>query len=214
MRGRFHREIPLLGNIVGRVLSPFLSNVVLDELDQELERRGHYFVRYGDDCNVYVKSQRAGERVMDSLRRFITGRLKLKVNEAKSAVDVPQKRQFLGFIFTAGRWPNRRKIAPESLQRFKARVRQLTKRNWSISLEERVDRLARYLRGWKAYFGFCPGGAAPCHDQALAFTGDHKCALGMYLDFRETMTHHVAPGPMGGGFAAIQQSCLGKQHRP
>jgi RNA-directed DNA polymerase len=148
-------RVPTEGTPQGGPLSPFLSNVVLDELDQELEQRGHRFVRYGDDCNVYVKSQRAGERVMARLRRFITGRLKLKVNEAKSAVDVPQQRKFLGFTFTAGRLPNRRKIAPESLQRFKARVRQLTRRNWSIRMEDRVGRLATYLTGWRGYFGFC-----------------------------------------------------------
>ena len=149
-------SVPTEGTPQGGPLSPFLSNVVLDEWDKELERRGHRFVRYGDDCNIYVKSRRAGERVMANLRRFITGRLKLRVNEAKSAVDVPQKRTFLGFSsFTAGRSANRRKIAPESLRRFKARVRQLTRRNWSISLEERVRRLKSYLSGWRGYFGFC-----------------------------------------------------------
>jgi RNA-directed DNA polymerase len=148
-------SVPTEGTPQGGPLSPFLSNVVLDEWDKELERRGHRFVRYGDDCNIYVKSQRAGERVMANLRRFITGRLKLRVNETKSAVDVPSKRKFLGFSFTAGRSANRRKIAPESLRRFKARVRQLTRRNWSISLEERVRRLTGYLHGWRGYFGFC-----------------------------------------------------------
>lgn len=147
--------VPTEGTAQGGPLSPFLSNVVLDELDLELEQRGHRFVRYADDCNVYVKSQRAGERVMASLRRFIAGRLKLKVNETKSAVDLPQRRKFLGFTFTAGRFPRRRKIAPESIQRFRAKVRRLTRRNWSISLEDRVGRLARYLTGWRAYFGFC-----------------------------------------------------------
>ena len=148
-------KVPTEGTPQGGPLSPFLSNVVLDEWDKELERRGHRFVRYGDDCNIYVKSQRAGERVMANLRRFISGRLKLRVNEAKSAVDVPSKRKFLGFTFTGGRSPSRRKIAPESLRRFKARVRQLTRRNWSISLEERVRRLKGYLNGWRGYFGFC-----------------------------------------------------------
>jgi RNA-directed DNA polymerase len=148
-------KVPTEGAPQGGPLSPFLSNVVLDEWDKELERRGHRFVRYGDDCNIYVKSRRAGERVMASLRRFITERLKLKVNEAKSAVDVPQKRKFLGFTFTAGRLANRRKLAPESLQRFKARIRQLTRRNWSISMEERIQRLKSYLEGWRGYYGFC-----------------------------------------------------------
>jgi RNA-directed DNA polymerase len=148
-------RVPLEGTPQGGPLSPFLSNVVLDELDKELESRGHRFVRYGDDCNIYVKSQRAGERVMESVRRFITERLKLKVNEAKSAVDFPQNRKFLGFSFTAGRLPNRRKIAPESLRRFRAQVRRYTRRNRGISMEERVRRLSTYLLGWRGYFGYC-----------------------------------------------------------
>jgi RNA-directed DNA polymerase len=152
-------KVPTEGTPQGGPLSPFLSNVVLDEWDKELERRGHRFVRYGDDCNIYVRSRRAGERMMASLRRFIAGRLKLKVNEAKSAVDRPQQRKFLGFTFTGGRSANRRKIAPESLRRFMARVRQLTRRNWSISLEELVRRLRAYLLGWRGYFGFCETGS-------------------------------------------------------
>ena len=148
-------SVPMEGTPQGGPLSPFLSNVVLDELDKELESRGHRFVRYGDDCNIYVKTPRAGERVMSGVRRFITKRLKLKVNEAKSAVDIPQHRKFLGFTFTGGRSPNRRKIAPESLKRFRAHVRRLTRRNWGIRLAERVRRLAIYLRGWRGYFGYC-----------------------------------------------------------
>jgi len=120
------------------LLPSFLSNVVLNEWDKELERRCHRFVRYGDDCNIYIRSRCAGERVMASLRRFNTERLKLKVNEAKSAVDVPRGGNCLGLHFTAGRLANRRKLAPESLQRFKARIRQLTQRNGSISMEERI----------------------------------------------------------------------------
>lgn len=147
-------SVPMEGTPQGGPLSPFLSNVVLDELDKELESRGHRFVRYGDDCNIYVKTQRAGERVIGSVRRFITQRLKLKVNEAKSAVDIPQHRKFLGFTFTGGRSANRRKIAPESLKRFRVQVRRLTRRNWSISMEERVRRLSTYLRGWRGYFGY------------------------------------------------------------
>ncbi len=104
---------------------------------------------------IYVKSERAGRRVMNSISRFITQRLKLKVNEAKSAVDVPSNRKFLGFSFTAGRAPNRRKIAPQSMKRFKAQLRRLTRRNWSISLEDRIDRLSTYLRGWRSYYGYC-----------------------------------------------------------
>jgi RNA-directed DNA polymerase len=148
-------SVPVQGTPQGGPFSPFLSNVVLDELDRELEERGHRFVRYGDDCNIYVRSQRAGERVMQSISRLITGRLKLKVNQSKSAVDKPQNRKFLGFTFTGGKQPNRRKIAPESLQRFRAQVRRLTRRNRSLSLEERIRRLAIYLRGWRGYFGYC-----------------------------------------------------------
>ena len=114
------------GTPQGGPLSPLLSNIVLDELDQELERRGHRFVRYADDCNIYVRSERAGQRVMESITRFITQKLKLKVNEAKSAVARPQERKFLGFSFTTG--PDiRRTIAPKSLERFKQRIRAITR---------------------------------------------------------------------------------------
>ncbi len=105
------------GTPQGGPLSPLLSNLVLDELDRELERRGHRFVRYADDCNIYVRSERAGQRVMNSITRFITTRLKLKVNDKKSAVARPQERKFLGFSFTAG--PEiRRTIAPKAVERF------------------------------------------------------------------------------------------------
>ncbi len=140
----------------GGPLSPFLSNIVLDEFDKELEKRGHRFTRYADDCNIYVKSKRAGERVMESVTKFITDRLKLKVNQEKSAVDIPQNRSFLGFTFTGGKKQGgRRKIASEPLKRFKRRVRQITRRNRGISMEERVEELAKYLRGWRNYFSFC-----------------------------------------------------------
>jgi RNA-directed DNA polymerase len=142
------------GTPQGGPLSPLLSNLVLDDLDRELERRGLRFVRYADDCNIYVRSRRAGERVMQSITRFITGKLKLKVNESKSAVARPAERKFLGFSFTGGRQPKRR-IAPKSLLRFKKRVRELTKRNRGVSLERMVEQLARYLAGWRGYFGFC-----------------------------------------------------------
>src|ERR1700719_1011257 len=113
------------GTPQGGPLSPLLSNLVLDELDRELECRGLRFVRYADDCNIYVRSERAGQRVMESLTRFITQKLKLKVNEAKSAVARPQERKFLGFSFTA--CPGiKRTIAPKSLERFKQRIREIT----------------------------------------------------------------------------------------
>ncbi len=147
--------LPEAGTPQGSPLSPFLSNVVLDELDKELEARGHRFCRYADDSNVYVRSLRAGERVMASISRFITGRLKLKVNESKSAVDRPQNRSFLGFSFTGGRSAKRRKIAPKALARFKARVKALTRRNQGRSLDQVITALNSYLRGWVGYFGFC-----------------------------------------------------------
>lgn len=139
----------------GGPLSPLLSNIVLDELDKELEARGHKAVRYADDCNIYVESKRAGERVMKSISNFITRRLKLKVNEAKSAVARPQERKFLGFSFTDGRWPNRRRIAEQPLERFKNKIRGITNRNHSMSFETRIKTLKNYISGWKAYFGFC-----------------------------------------------------------
>src|SRR5882672_464533 len=142
------------GTPQGGPLSPLLSNLVLDELDRELERRGHRFVRYADDCNIYVRSERAGQRVMESISRFITQKLKLKVNEAKSAVARPQERKFLGFSFTAG--PDiKRTIAPKSLERFKQRIRDITRRAKGVSIKTTMEELAQYMRGWRGYFGFC-----------------------------------------------------------
>ncbi len=138
----------------GGPLSPLLSNIVLNELDRELERRGHRFVRYADDCNIYVRSQRAGERVMESITGFITNKLKLKVNSAKSAVARPWERKFLGFSFTA-KDPQKRRIAPKSMDRFKERVRELTRRTRGVSLQGMVEQLNVYLRGWHSYFRFC-----------------------------------------------------------
>jgi len=142
------------GTPQGGPLSPLLSNLVLDELDRELEKRGHRFVRYADDCNIYVRSERAGQRVMESLEGYINRKLKLKVNKAKSAVARPWERKFLGFTFTVNRQPKRR-VAVKSLERFKARVREMTKRTRGASVERTVERLSEYLRGWKGYFGFC-----------------------------------------------------------
>jgi len=142
------------GTPQGGPLSPLLSNLMLDDLDKELERRGLRFVRYADDCNIYARSFRAGQRVMQSITRFITGKLKLKVNESKSAVARPAARKFLGFSFTSGKQPKRR-IAPKSLLRFKKRIRELTKRNRGVSLERMVAELRRYLTGWRGYFGHC-----------------------------------------------------------
>ncbi len=142
------------GTPQGGPLSPLLSNLVLDELDRELESRGHRFVRYADDCNIYVRSERAGQRVMESIECFIRRKLKLKVNAAKSAVARPWERKLLGFTFTSRRQPKRR-VAPKALSRFKQRVRELTCRTRGISVETMVKQLATYLRGWRGYFGFC-----------------------------------------------------------
>jgi RNA-directed DNA polymerase len=142
------------GTPQGGPLSPLLSNLMLDVLDKELEKRGHHFVRYADDCNIYVRSQRAGERVMAGIEQFLAKRLKLKVNKAKSAVAKPGVRKFLGFSFTGGREP-RRRIAPQALARFKARVRELTRRTRGRSLPQIVKELTVYLIGWRGYFGFC-----------------------------------------------------------
>ena len=142
------------GTPQGGPLSPLLSNIVLDEFDRELERRGLRFARYADDCNMYVRSRRAGERVMASITRFITTKLKLKVNQQKSAVARPWERKFLGFSFTANREP-RRRIAPKAVIRFKEKVRELTQRTRGVSTERMAEDLARYLRGWVGYFGAC-----------------------------------------------------------
>jgi RNA-directed DNA polymerase len=142
------------GTPQGGPLSPLLSNLMLDVLDKELEKRGHRFVRYADDCNIYVRSRRAGERVIASLERFLERRLKLKVNTAKSAVAHPHLRKFLGLSFTSGEEPKRR-IAPQALARFKSRVRELTRRTRGVTLEQTVEDLSRYLIGWRGYFGFC-----------------------------------------------------------
>ena len=142
------------GTPQGGPLSPLLSNLVLDELDRELERRGHRFVRFADDSNIYVRSERAGQRVMESITRFITQRLKLKVNETKSAVARPQERKVLGFSFSAG--PEvKRVIAPKALDRFKRRIREITRRAKGVSMKTTMEELVPYMRGWRSYFGFC-----------------------------------------------------------
>ena len=135
------------------MLSPLLANVLLDEVDKELERRGHCFVRYADDANVYVRSRRAGERVMALLRRLY-GKLNLTVNEAKSAVASVFGRKFLGYsLWVARGRVVKRKVAAKPLATFKRRVRQLTRRSGGRSMQDVVDGLRPYLLGWKAYFG-------------------------------------------------------------
>jgi RNA-directed DNA polymerase len=142
------------GTPQGGPLSPLLSNIMLDEFDRELERRGLRFARYADDSNIYVRSRRAGERVMGSLTAFLTTKLKLKVNQQKSAVARPWERKFLGFSFTINREPKRR-IAPKAVLRFKERVRELTRRTRGVSIERMAEELVQYLKGWLGYFGKC-----------------------------------------------------------
>jgi RNA-directed DNA polymerase len=142
------------GTPQGGPLSPLLSNLLLDDLDRELEQRGHRFVRYADDCNIYVRSERAGLRVMEGVKRFLTRKLRLKVNESKSAVARPKDRKFLGFSFTRGKSAKRR-IAPSAILRFKERIRELTRRTRGISIERMIGELRRYMTGWRGYFGFC-----------------------------------------------------------
>jgi RNA-directed DNA polymerase len=142
------------GTPQGGPLSPLLSNIVLDEFDRELEQRGLRFARYADDSNIYVRSRRAGERVMESITRFITEKLKLKVNEHKSAVARPWERKFLGFSFTSARVPKRR-IAPKAVGRFKERIRETTSRTRGVSIERMAADVSRYLHGWISYYGKC-----------------------------------------------------------
>jgi RNA-directed DNA polymerase len=139
------------GTPQGGSFSPLLSNIVLDELDKELERRGHKFVRYADDCNIYVKSKRAGERTKASIGKFIEGKLRLKINENKSAVDRPWNRKFLSFSFTSNKEPKVR-IAKTSLERMKKKVKKITSRKMPYSIEQRIEELNRYLGGWCGYF--------------------------------------------------------------
>src|SRR6516165_10369890 len=138
----------------GGPLSPILSNLVLDEFDRELTHRGLRFCRYADDCNIYVGSRRAGERVMASVCHFLTTRLHLKVNESKSAVARSGERKFLGFTISNDVEPTRQ-IAVKALQKFKERIRELTCRTLGVSLPQLIAPLARYLVGWRGYFGFC-----------------------------------------------------------
>jgi len=141
------------GTPQGGPLSPLLANLLLDELDKELEKRGHRFARYADDANIYVRSRQAGERVMASVTRFLKRKLRLKVNEAKSAVDRPWNRTFLGFTFTR-RQPNRRKVSDKALKAFKAKVREITSRTRGRTIGQIVTELRQLMLGWKAFFGF------------------------------------------------------------
>lgn len=139
------------GTPQGGPLSPLLANLMLDQLDKELERRRHRFVRYADDLNIYVRSRRAGKRVLKSVSNYLSRQMKLKVNEAKSGVDLPWRCEFLGFSFTARL---KRRIGPKSIKRFKTRVREMTFRTRGVRIGKIVEELRRYLLGWQAYFNF------------------------------------------------------------
>ena len=139
------------GTPQGGPLSPLLSNVLLDELDKELEQRGHAFVRYADDCNIYVWSRRAGERVLSSIERFLHRRLRLTVNREKSAVDRPWKRKFLGYTVTSHRIPKLR-VAPESVKRFKDKLRAYLNRGRGRNLGTLIKSTLPLMRGWLNYF--------------------------------------------------------------
>ena len=140
------------GTPQGGPLSPLLANILLDEVDKELEKRGHRFCRFADDCNIYVKSEKAGKRVMESIREIIEHRLKLKVNENKSAVDLVSKRKFLGFSFYFGRDGANIRIHEKSYKRFMNKVRDITNRNKGMSIDFRIRKLNEYTVGWVNYF--------------------------------------------------------------
>jgi RNA-directed DNA polymerase len=140
------------GTPQGGPLSPLLANILLDALDKELERRGHRFVRYADDCNIYVQSQRAGERVLASVRQFLEQKLKLKVNEKKSAVDRATKRKFLGFSFLRRDGVVRVRVAPQALDRLQEKLRHLPQRTRHGTLEDILEKINRQAVGWVGYF--------------------------------------------------------------
>jgi len=139
------------GTPQGSPLSPLLSNILLDELDKELERRGHHFVRYADDCNIYVKSKTAGERVLGSLECFLAKRLRLKINREKSAVARPWERKFLGYTVTTHREP-KLKVSPESVKRLRVKLKDVLRQARGRNLGHTIEELAPILRGWVAYY--------------------------------------------------------------
>jgi len=142
------------GTPQGGPLSPLLSNIMLDDFDRELEERGLRFARYADDCNIYVKSEKAGKRVMEATVRYLTEKLKLKVNQQKSAVDNPWRRKFLGFTFTEGKEPNRIAVHESRVKRIKDKIRGITKRMRGSKLTESIRKqLMPITRGWANYFG-------------------------------------------------------------
>lgn len=197
--GRYLRAGVLVGDLIqatdvgtaqGSPLSPLLANVLLDDLDKELERRGHRFARYADDLLILVKSVRAGERVKASLTRFLTTQLKLSVNESKSRVCRTEAVVFLGFTFrgTKLRWSD------DAFADFKHRVRQLTGRSWGVSMAYRLERLARYIRGWMNYFGISDYyRPIPEMDHGLR-RRTHMCDFQQWRRVRTKVRHLLALG--------------------
>jgi RNA-directed DNA polymerase len=142
------------GTPQGGPLSPLLSNIMLDDFDKELEKRGLRFARYADDCNIYVKTERAGQRVMEATVKYLTRRLKLKVNQQKSAVDNPWNRKFLGFTFTKGKEPGRIAVHESRIKRFKDKIRGLTKKMRGLMIADSIQKMIMPItRGWANYFG-------------------------------------------------------------
>jgi RNA-directed DNA polymerase len=162
------------GTPQGSPLSPLLSNVLLDELDKELEKRGHRFVRYADDCNVYVQSQAAGERVMASLESFLSKRLRLKINREKSAVARPQERKFLGYSFSH-RQSRELTVSPQSAQRLKSKLKQLFRKGRGMKLTDTIERINRATRGWVAYYRLC--GVPDCFERLDTWVRRHLRAI-------------------------------------
>ena len=148
------RQPSVEGTPQGSPLSPLLGNVMLDDLDWELDRRGHRFVRYADDLMVYVRSERAGQRVIESIAQYVERRLKLRVNRKKSAVDRATKRPFLGFGFFYRDGQVKVRVDPNARTRAKERLRKLTSRRWGISMERRIQAINRFTVGWTAYFAY------------------------------------------------------------
>ena len=141
----------------GGPLSPLLSNIMLDEVDKELEKRGHRFCRFADDCNIYVKTKKAGKRVLESIKQLIEKKLKLKINESKSAVDMVTRRKFLGFSFYFVKGGVEIRVHQKSYSRLKEKIRAVTNRNTGISMEVRLKRLGEITTGWINYYGIAKG---------------------------------------------------------
>ena len=183
------------GTPQGGPLSPLLANILLDEFDRELQRRGHAFCRYADDCNVYVRSQRAGERVMASLTRFLEKQLKLRVNREKSAVARPHERKFLGMRIVAGEQV-RICLAPQPLLRLKAAIRRITKRNRGVSLSRVIAELNQLTMGWVNYFALAEVKTI-CRDLDRWIRRRLRCFLWKQWKTRQTRVRHLRQAGVG-----------------